>query len=207
MTLSRVETLTRFTEYIKTSTPFSFSSFTVDDIQLLLRGAPRLHILERPTVNDYVTENYEEYVSDIVNIVSSATFKLSTHNLDKYIHNFFFEIKRSKRKKVLFGSKLINEAEKMLNINLHVVTPVSVDAIVSNYHLLLEYMEDTITDGDIVLLSCGYNSHIINDLIKDINKNTTCINMGSMLTDIFIGRRDYEVAHKDNLQEFFKGLL
>ena len=146
-----------------------------------------------PPINDRDIENLYFYN----NLVESNNLKLNLikpfeilltgwNNLsnDNFI-NFYTEVKKSNRRKIYVGPKVMDGVNKMLNTNSFIQIP-KINAF-SEYQRILEEIKSTLIDNSIILLTVGLMSPYISNEILKINENITILDIGSGLDSVFMG--------------------
>lgn len=119
---------------------------------------------------------------------------------------FYSEIKKSNRKKIYVGPKVMDGVNKMLNTSIFVEIP-KINAF-NDSDRILEDIKSTLIDDSIVLLTVGLMSPYISSEILKINKNVTILDIGSGLDPVFIGstRSGGQASPSDSIN-YYKNIL
>lgn len=127
------------------------------------------------------------------------------NQLDEHIYNFLKFIKLSTKRKIFFGPLRLNPVEKLLNINIHIEVP-----LVNNfkyYDKYVTWLSNNIKKDDIIIFSSGMMSKSLIYEIRQLEMNTTCIDMGSSFDPIFVGKTRLKQLDKIECEKFYKDLM
>ena len=121
------------------------------------------------------------------------------NELSIYHYNFWRSIKQSKRKKFFIGPERLSGVIKFLNIDEFVEVPIRNS---------FEFIPRIGVEKDaIYLFSAGMAAKVwIADLLKKCEE-ITCLDCGSAIDPIFVGRTRTNQLSQEVLKEFYKELL
>ena len=129
--------------------------------------------------------------------VDGDTFLHNDISQDKF--DFFKTLKFTNRKKVYIGSNKLKDVIQFLHIDEYIEVP-TINSFSFNFNILPE-------DNAIYLFSAGMPAKVwITNLLR-LNKNITCIDIGSGLDPLFVGVTRTRQLDTEYLKEYYKELL
>lgn len=108
--------------------------------------------------------------------------------------NFYKAIKYSNRKKIFVGPSRLSGTVDFFNMNLMIEIPI--ENAFSSYDNTIKQLYNEIVDDCILIFTCGMPAKSFIHKSIDYNNNITCLDMGSGLDPLFVGRtRDGQIHH------------
>jgi len=191
------------------STNCDNQSYSENLANLLIESAKYFSNKHNVFIGEWVGDVFEEMLKNILlsneiyfQYVPYETLLNIENTPFKKIKKFYKTIKKSKRKKVYVCPKKLNDASNLLNCD---IINVPENEAFSEYEMIKEKLQNG--NYEIILYSAGLLSKVlIYDLLK-FNQNTTHIDIGSGLDNLYVGTtRAYQIP-KENLIKIYSDIL